>query len=517
MDTDIAVIGSGIAGLFFSLKIPRKYRVTVFTKKGKEDTITNYAQGGIASVFGKDDSFELHIKDTLNLGDGLSNRKRVELMVKEAPRLVNELHSLGVGFTLDENGGYALGREAAHSRKRIIHAKDRTGQTIEDALISGVIERKSVEIIEDRIAVDLTIKDGRCTGLWVIDQKERKIESVSARVTLIATGGIGQVYLHTTNPSVSSGDGIGMAARCGMKIANMEFIQFHPTSLWTEEIQERSFLISEAVRGEGGILVLKNGEPFMEKYHPSGSLAPRDVVARAIARELKKTGDEYVYLDLSKIPSQKIKDRFPGIYEGCLSYGIEITKEPIPCVPSAHYLCGGILVDENGFTGIEGLYAAGETACTGVHGANRLASNSLLESLAFSERAALHAISNISRGRCKIEDYVRGKNSISREYVEAIRDRLKNIMWERLGITRRVKGMELAKEEISSLLERVSSLWKDAKPDAELLTLQNMLCVSKLIALSALKRKESRGLHWVEEYPKKDERYRRDTIISSQM
>jgi len=513
MDTDILVIGSGIAGLFFSLKVPDKYKVTIITKKGRKDASTNFAQGGIAAVFSKDDSFELHIQDTIKTGDGLSNRDRVELIVKEAPRLVNELRDIGVEFTMDEKGNYDLGREAAHSRRRIVHAKDLTGEAIEKALIARVLEYKNIEIIEDMVALDLGIVDNKCVGIWAVNTSNSEIEFISARVVLLATGGAGQVYLHTTNPSVSTGDGIAMAKRCGIKVANMEFVQFHPTSFWMEHPVERAFLISEAVRGEGAVLTLKNGKSFMKKYHSMGSLAPRDVVARAIAKELKRTGDKYVYLDLSRIPSQRIKNRFPNIYNTCLSYGIDITKEPIPCVPAAHYLCGGILTDGNGSTGVDGLYAAGETTCVGVHGANRLASNSLLESVVFSERAAYHAISNISGERHRLTDYTTGTEVIPHEKIETMKYTIKKVMWDNLGVIRKVNEMMDAERKISSLAKQVSLWEKETKPNMEFSNLRNMVLVARFIISCALQRKESRGLHWVEDYPYKDQNYERDTII----
>lgn len=513
MDADILVVGSGIAGLFFSLKIPDKYKVTVITKKGKKDASTNLAQGGIAAVFGKDDSFELHIQDTIKVGEGLSNQERVKLMVKEAPRLVNELRDLGVEFTPDEKGTYALGKEAAHSKRRIVHAKDLTGEAIEKALITKVVNCKNIDIIEDRVALDLGILNNRCVGIWTFNSSNSKVEFLSAKVILLATGGIGQVYLHTTNPSVSTGDGIAMAKRCGIKVANMEFIQFHPTSLWLEHPSERAFLISEAVRGEGAVLVLKNGDSFMETYHPLGSLAPRDVVARAIARELKRTGDKYVYLDLSRIPGQRIKNRFPNIYNTCLSHGIDITKEPIPCVPAAHYLCGGIVTDENGFTEVDGLYATGETACVGVHGANRLASNSLLESVVFSERAAYHSVSNITKQRHRLVDYETGKNEISEKKIETMKQTIKKLMWDKLGVIRKTDEMVDAEREISSLEKQIALWEKEANPDTRFSSLRNMALIARLVTLYALQRKESRGLHWVEDFPYKGSAYEKNTII----
>ena len=513
MDTDILVVGSGIAGLFFSLKVPDKYKVTIITKKGRKDASTNFAQGGIAAVFSKDDSFELHVQDTIKTGEGLSNRDRVELMVKEAPRLVNELHDIGVEFTMDEKGNYDLGREAAHSRRRIVHAKDLTGEAIEKALIARILEYKNIEIIEDMVALDLGMLDNKCVGIWVLNTSNSEIEFISARVVLLATGGAGQVYLHTTNPSVSTGDGIAMAKRCGIKVANMEFVQFHPTSFWMEYPVERAFLISEAVRGEGAVLTLKNGKSFMKKYHSMGSLAPRDVVARAIAKELKRTGDKYVYLDLSRIPSQRIRNRFPNIYNTCFSYGIDITKEPIPCVSAAHYLCGGIVVDESGFTGVDRLYAAGETTCVGVHGANRLASNSLLESVVFSERAAYHAISSISGERYRLIDYTTGTEVIPHEKIETMKYTIKKVMWDNLGVIRRIDEMMDAEKKVSSLAKQISLWEKKANPNIEFSNLRNMVLVARLIISCALQRKESRGLHWVEDYPYKNPNYERDTII----
>jgi L-aspartate oxidase len=522
---DFLVIGSGITGLTFAHKAASKGTVTIVTKKEKSDANTNYAQGGIASIFSPDDSFKLHSDDTIRAGDGLCNRPVVEKMVREGPKLVGELMDFGVEFSMQSErgrGALDLGMEGGHSRRRIVHSKDLTGKTIESALLHTVKGDKNISMFENHTAIDLITDDAenpkQCGGVYIIENETGKVFSIYARIVLVASGGAGQLYLHTTNPSIATGDGVAMAFRAGVPVSNMEFIQFHPTSLYEEQEVERAFLISEAVRGEGAFLKTVSGETFMEHYHPRKSLAPRDIVARAIDAEMMKSGDKYVLLDTSPIGKRRFKKRFPTIHKTLVDKGIFPVSDAIPVVPAAHYLCGGIAVKPNAKTHLKGLYAAGEVAFTGVHGANRLASNSLLEALVFSEGAYRSAgrefkkFAHIDKKIGLLEK--RKRKKLERSLIVHNREVIRRIMWDYVGIVRTERRLEEALKRIRTIKEEVETIFKQARIAPELIELRNMATVSELITYSALKRKESRGLHYMADYPQKDDkRWKKNTTL----
>ncbi|MBN1543479.1 L-aspartate oxidase [candidate division KSB1 bacterium] len=528
IETDFLVIGSGMAGLSCALKLARRGKVAIVTKKEKAESNTNYAQGGIAAVFDPTDSFSKHIQDTLEAGDGLCQREAVELIVREGPKRVDELAEIGVQFTRKNDGRYDLGREGGHHIDRIVHVKDHTGRDVENALLEAVKNESAIEVYENHTAIDLITEhqilgpynraaQRHCWGAYVLDDRNSNVLRVQSRATVLASGGCGQVYLHTTNPAIATGDGIAMAYRAGARIANMEFMQFHPTTLYHAEAD--SFLISEAVRGFGARLVTRNGQTFMEHYHPMGSLAPRDIVARAIDAELKKSGDPCIYLDITHKKSQEIKNRFPHIYENCLYYKIDITREPIPVVPAAHYSCGGVQTDLHSATSLSGLFACGEVTCTGVHGANRLASNSLLEAVVFGHLAAESA-ADFARREAEhypaIPPWDESGTFNSEEWVLISHDRMeiKNIMWDYVGIVRSNLRLERALSRLRLIGQEVENFYRRTKVTNELIELRNLATVAMLIVRSALTRKESRGLHYTTDYPRRDdEAYRRDTII----
>jgi len=525
---DFLVIGTGIAGLTFAHKAAKEGSVVIVTKKEESDANTNYAQGGIASVFSPTDSFDLHIEDTMKAGDGLCHRDVVETVVKEGPILVKELIDWGVKFTTTVSGNgkevFDLGMEGGHSRRRIVHSKDLTGKTIENALLEAVKSDKGVRLFENHTAFDLIPDKPKnpktCVGAYIFENDTGEILRIYSHITFVATGGGGQLYLHTTNPSIATGDGIAMAFRIGAPIANMEFIQFHPTSLYEKETSQRAFLISESVRGEGAVLKTLNGNTFMEKYHPMKSLAPRDIVARAIDSELKKSGDKYVMLDIRPIGLDKFKVRFPNIYDTLCKKGVFPGSELIPVVPAAHYLCGGIVSDMDGRTSLVGLYTAGEASFTGLHGANRLASNSLLEALVFSERAFRSAkvdLRKLNFASAELSSLEKnGKKRIDKRIIYHNRDVLKRIMSDYVGIVRKEGRLIEALKRIRIIKEEVNYIFKNSEISSEVIELRNMILVAEIITFSALKRKESRGLHYILDYPEKDDRiWKKDTVLTS--
>jgi L-aspartate oxidase len=533
--SDFLVIGSGLAGLGYALKVARHGTVNVVTKRGITETSTRQAQGGIAAVLSPDDSFDLHIKDTLTSGDGLCHQDTVELVVRSGPERIRELVSLGAHFDLagDTATDFDLTREGGHSRRRIIHAHDMTGQEVISILVARVLEQPNISVFENHIAVDLitrhklvrrgavtTNAEESCVGAYVLDTSTGQVDTFIAPIILLATGGAGKVYLYTSNPDIATGDGVAIAYRAGASIGNMEFIQFHPTCLYHP--QAKNFLISEAVRGEGGILVDKHGTPFMAKYHPLKDLAFRDVVARAIDTELKKSGDDCVFLDISHKSKDFVKARFPGIYQQCLEFGIDITAQPIPVVPAAHYSCGGVLTDLLGRTNIFNLYAVGEVAMTGLHGANRLASNSLLEALVFSHEAARHAVEMLPLiAKPKFSevppwDPSGAVDSDENVVVSQNWDEIRRFMWNYVGIVRSDKRLRRARNRIDLIQQEINDYYWNFLITSDLVELRNIATVADLIITSALKRKESRGLHYTLDYPdKNDNNWQHDTIITA--
>ena len=522
--TDFLVIGSGIAGLSYALKVAKHGTVTIITKKKIQKTNTALAQGGVAAVFSKIDSFDLHVKDTLDAGDGLCNKDVVRMVVENGPDRIKELVKQGANFNKQGNGDYdfSLGKEGGHSTKRIVYAHDLTGKEIEDTLVKNVECNENITILEDHIAVNLvtfssSIRSGLvvtqyeniCCGAYVLDNKTGEIETFYAGITFLATGGASKVYLYTSNPDIATGDGIAMAYRAGASVANLEFVQFHPTCLYHPKA--KNFLISEAVRGEGAVLIDSKGRRFMGKYTPDKELACRDVVARAIDSELKKTGADSVFLDITHKDPEFVKKRFPNIYSKCLEYGIDITKDPIPVVPAAHYMCGGVATDLNGKTDIQRLYAVGETACTGLHGANRLASNSLLEALVYSHRAYQSSVEEFMAIENKVSvaldqwDETGTTDSDEAIVVSHNWDEIRRLMWNYVGIVRSDKRLQRALRRIQNIQKEINEYYWDFKVTSDLIELRNLATVAELIIKSALMRKESRGLHYNIEYPEKDD------------
>jgi L-aspartate oxidase len=525
---DFVVIGSGIAGLSFALKAARHGTVAVITKRKGADTNTAWAQGGVACVTSDEDSFALHVGDTLAAGAGLCDENVVRTVVTEGPDRIHELIELGLHFDEREVSGHReldLGKEGGHSKRRVLHVQDVTGKEIENVLLRELDRQAHVDLLENHMAVDLITAgklgfatEDRCLGVYVLDEKSTEVETIRSDRIVLATGGCGKVYLYTTNPAIATGDGVAMAWRAGALVANMEFIQFHPTCLFHPEA--RSFLISEAVRGEGGVLRDQRGEDFMKRYDPRGSLAPRDIVARAIDAEVKRSGAKCVYLDITQQPPEFLRERFPNIYETCLRFGIDMSKQPIPVVPAAHYQCGGVKTDVNGATSLPGLYAIGEVACTGLHGANRLASNSLLEGLVTAHRAAEMSIQaqpvQHSAPEVSLPEWRAGDVQDVDELVVIYHnwDEIRRLMWDYVAIVRTDKRLRRASARLRNLQREIGEFYWNFKVSVDLLELRNLATVAALIVDSALLRKESRGLHFTLDYPEANDRdFGRETLL----
>jgi len=529
---DFLVIGSGLAGLLFSIKASAYGRVALVTKREAEDSSTQEAQGGIASVSSPEDSFRSHEEDTLRVGAGLCDPRIVEFVIGQAPAAIAELEAHGVRFARQAGQpGYDLGREGGHSLRRVLHAGDATGRAIQEALLARVRATPAIHLIENCYAIDLITTSKlanspvqhnrtRAVGAYVIDAHSGRIGHIAAPRVLLASGGCGKVYRYTSNPDTATGDGIAMAHRAGARLANLEFVQFHPTCLYHS--RRKRFLISEAVRGERAVLRAANGDAFMESYHPQGSLAPRDVVARAIDQEMKRRGDRHVLLDVSALTPERMQERFPTIYATCRSVGIDVPREPIPVVPAAHYMCGGVVTDACGRTDLVHLYAAGEVACTGLHGANRLASNSLLETAVIALQAARAATAGLREGAGidgalpEIPPWDPGKASVAKEsvLVNAHWEMVRALMWDFVGIVRTDHRLGLAGEYIHHFRASIERYYWDFLLDGDLVELRNLALLAELIIAAAAGRKESRGLHFNADHPEtRDPEWRRDTLL----
>jgi L-aspartate oxidase len=530
IETDFLVIGSGVAGLWFALKAAEHGRVFVVTKASEaEESNSRYAQGGIAAVWTEDDDFDHHIRDTLVAGAGLCRRDAVEVTVREGPQRVRDLIDAGAKFT--RNAGdddYSLHREGGHSHRRILHADDLTGAEMVRALYAACQEHPNITFKQDMLAVDLLTagglarrrneippEDDEVLGAYFLDRSTQEVSVISARFTVLATGGAGKLYRYTTNPDVATGDGMAMAWRAGARIGNMEFVQFHPTGLYHKDA--RSFLVSEALRGEGGRLVLPNGERFMLRYDERAELAPRDIVARAIDNEIKRLGLECVYLDMTHLGADVLRQKFPNIHAKLASLGIDMATQPIPVVPAAHYFCGGVVTDLDGRTSVNRMFAVGEVACTGLHGANRLASNSLLEALVFADRAARWCVER--RGDWaetrQLPEWDSGTAVDSDELVviQQTWEEIRRFMWNYVGIVRTHRRLKRAQHRVNLVQDEIRRYYWDFKLSADFIELRNLATVADLVVQCALRRRESRGLHYTLDFPESNDEFVRDTVI----
>jgi len=522
---DVLIIGSGAAGLSLALRLAENLNIAIISKCELTEGSTRYAQGGISAVLDSTDSLTSHMQDTIKAGAGLCDPATVELVVSHGPANIAWLQQQGVHFTEDQsatnNPGLHLTREGGHSHRRVIHAADATGKALQTSLEQQVRQRSNIQIFEFYNSIDLIsgskvgLDDNRCLGAYILNRKSGHVEIFSARATVLATGGASKVYLYTSNPDVSTGDGIAMAWRAGCRAANMEFMQFHPTCLYHPH--SKSFLITEAIRGEGGKLLLPDGQPFMHRFDERAELAPRDIVARAIDHEMKRLGSDHVLLDISHRPADFIKQHFPTVYQRCLSFSIDITREPIPVVPAAHYTCGGIVTDHQAQTDIPALYAIGETAYTGLHGANRMASNSLLECLVFGELAAKSISQSLNIKRPFIKppawDESRVTDSDEEVVVSHNWDELRRFMWDYVGIVRSNKRLQRAQRRIDLLQREIIEYYSHFRVTSDLLELRNLVDVANLIVRSARRRKESRGLHYTLDFPQRDEDNQRQSTV----
>ncbi len=524
--SDYLVIGCGIAGLSFALKVADQGTVNIISKRQSDESNTSFAQGGIASVTNPPDNADKHIKDTIIAGAGLCHKDAVELVVKEAPNRIGDLIKWGVEFTKKDDGTFDLAKEGGHSEHRILHAADMTGAEIQRALLVEAKKNSNINIFENHLAIDLITEHhvlgnlqsafNICFGAYVLREKDQCVIPFQSNYTIIATGGAPKVFLHSTNPDIATGDGVAMAYRAGVRIANMEFVQFHPTSLYNPG--KRSFLISEALRGFGGKLINGDNERFMLRYDDRAELAPRDIVARGIDAEMKKRREDCMYLDMRHLNSEEVRTRFPNIYRFCKeSINVDISKDPIPVVPAAHYFCGGIMTSLTGQTSMQNLFSVGETAHTGLHGANRLASNSLIEALVFSTNAAMKVMRKRPRnfGSVTIPEWDESGIVDEKEWV-LTRHNLKeiqSIMWDYVGIVRSRKQLSRAQRRVHVIYQEIEDYYKKSKVSGELVELRNLAAIAFLIITSALRRNESRGLHFMTDFPEKSDKYLKDTII----